>query len=198
VIGIYQDSLLGSYRFTQERIFHAKNGDEPANVLPEGEHGQLTQKYRGVISNFDILSQIILPMTLLRKNGFFEDGEDYNTSNNVLEINNGVYKRGQLEKKELGSSTKGILHRIFNDFGSMECSDFIDNLQNIVNEYMKTSSYSVGISISDSNTQLEITKIITEQKEQVQKIMEQVHLGLFDNERPQRTYRSLRPALIIR
>jgi DNA-directed RNA polymerase II subunit RPB1 len=66
----------------------------------------------------------------------------------------------------------------------MECSDFIDNLQNIVNEYMKTSSYSVGISdlISDSNTQLEITKIITEQKEQVQKIMEQVHLGLFDNE----------------
>jgi division protein CdvB (Snf7/Vps24/ESCRT-III family) len=49
---------------------------------------------------------------------------------------------------------------------------------------MKTSSYSVGISdlISDSNTQLEITKIITEQKEQVQKIMEQVHLGLFDNE----------------
>jgi DNA-directed RNA polymerase II subunit RPB1 len=122
-------------------------------------------------------------MTLLRKTGFFEDGEDYNTSNNV-QINNGVYKRGQLEKKELGSSTKGILHRIFNDFGSMECSDFIDNLQNIVNEYMKTSSYSVGISdlISDSNTQLEITKIITEQKEQVQKIMEQVHLGLFDNE----------------
>jgi DNA-directed RNA polymerase II subunit RPB1 len=98
-------------------------------------------------------------MTLLRKTGFFEDGEDYNTSNNV-EINNGVYKRGQLEKKELGSSTKGILHRIFNDFGSMECSDFIDNLQNIVNEYMKTSSYSVGISdlISDSNTQLEITR----------------------------------------
>jgi hypothetical protein len=51
----------------------------------------------------------------------------------------------------------------------MECSD---NLQNIVNEYMKTSSYSVGISdlISDSNTQLEITKIITEQKEQVQRL----------------------------
>jgi hypothetical protein len=57
-----------------------------------------------VISNFDILSQIIPPMTLLRKTGFFEDGEDYNTSNNV-QINNGVYKRGQLEKKELGSST---------------------------------------------------------------------------------------------
>jgi DNA-directed RNA polymerase II subunit RPB1 len=112
---------------------------------PKVNTDNLRKSIVGVISNFDILSQIIPPMTLL-KNRFFEDGEDYNTSNNVLEINNGVYKRGQLEKKELGSSTKGILHRIFNDFGEHGCSDFIDNLQNIVNEYMKTSSYSVGIS----------------------------------------------------
>lgn len=186
VIGIYQDSLLGSYRFTRKNVYFTPR--TAMNLLmsyPKVNTDNLRKSIvGGVISNFDILSQIIPPMTLLRKTGFFEDGEDYNTSNNVLEINNGVYKRGQLEKKELGSSTKGILHRIFNDFGSMECADFIDNLQNIVNEYMKTSSYSVGISdlISDSNTQLEITKIITEQKEQVQKIMEQVHLGVFENE----------------
>jgi hypothetical protein len=31
------------------------------------------------------------------KKPFFEDGEDYNTSNNVLEINNGVYKQGKKE-----------------------------------------------------------------------------------------------------
>ena len=44
------------------------------------------------------------------------------------------------------SGTKGILHRSFNDFGDKACSDFVDNLQNIVTEYMKTSAYNVGIS----------------------------------------------------
>ena len=68
------------------------------------------------------------------------------TSNNVLEIVKGEIKRGQIEKSVLGASTRGMIHRICNDFGNMASKDFIDDLQNIVTEYMKTSSYSVGIS----------------------------------------------------
>ena len=65
------------------------------------------------ITNFDILSQIMKPITLKNKTKLFDSNEDYETSNNIMEIKNGKYMRGQLEKSMLGSSTKGIIHRIF-------------------------------------------------------------------------------------
>ena len=94
-------------------------------------------------------------MTLVGKTNLFKDDEDYQTSSNVLEIRDGKYIRGQLEKKVIGSTTKGILHRICNDFGNMQSSNFVDDLQNIITEYMKSSSFSVGISdlIADKKTQ---------------------------------------------
>ena len=60
----------------------------------------------------------------------------------------------QIEKGVLGDGTKGLIQRIFNDYGDMASSDFIDNLQNIVTEFMKYNSYSVGISdlIADHQT----------------------------------------------
>jgi len=53
----------------------------------------------------------------------------------------------------LGGSN-GLLQRICNYFGNMASSDFVDDLQNVVTEYMKTSAFSVGISdlIADNST----------------------------------------------
>ena len=60
------------------------------------------------------------------------NSKNYKSSNNVLQITNGKYVKGNLEKGCLGSSTRGILHRIYNDFGSKACSNFIDDFQNII------------------------------------------------------------------
>ena len=78
---------------------------------------------------------------------------------------------------------KGIIHRIFNDYGHQKAAQFIDDLQNIITEYMTTSSYSVGISdlIADRKTQDSIATAITSQKQQVQSLIDQVHLGIFEN-----------------
>ena len=53
-------------------------------------------------------------------------------------------------------------------------SRFIDNLQNIVTEYMKYSAYSVGISdlIADEETNKQITKYYAKKKE-VQNLIDQ-------------------------
>ena len=40
-------------------------------------------------------------------------------------------------------NTKGLLQRICNNFGNMASAKFIDDLQNIITEYMKSSSVSV-------------------------------------------------------
>jgi DNA-directed RNA polymerase II subunit RPB1 len=141
------------------------------------------KKNNGKITNFDILSQILPAMTLKYKTKLYDEEEDFETSNNVLEIRDGKYIRGQMEKSVLGSTTKGILHRICNDFGNMQSSQFVDDLQNIITEYMKTSSFSVGISdlIADKKTQDNIIHAITTQKQEVKSIIEKVHLGIFEN-----------------
>ena len=137
IIGIYQDSLLGSYRFTRPELKFTPR--DAMNILMMFKHVDPTKLniVNGKITNYDILSQILPPMTLVGKTNLFKDDEDYQTSSNVLEIRDGKYIRGQLEKKVIGSTTKGILHRICNDFGNMQSSNFVDDLQNIITEYMK-------------------------------------------------------------
>ena len=181
IIGIFQDSLLGSYRFTRENIkFTAR---EAMNLLMAYNKVDVDKLPKNNISSFNILSQVLPPFTLKYKTKRFGDKEDYKTSNNVLDITNGVYSRGQLEKGVLGDGTNGLIHRICNDFGNKEAVNFVDNLQNIVTEYMKISGYSVGVSdlIANKATNDAISDIITKKKMEVKSLIDQTHLGIFEN-----------------
>ena len=114
---------------------------------------------------------------------FDDSTESYESSNHVIEIKNGEMARGQLDKDALGGKTMGFLQRIRNDFSSMECSNFIDNLQGVITEYMKTTGFSVGISdlIADKKTNDEIEDIIIKKKQEVSNMIDQIHLGIFEN-----------------
>ena len=183
IVGIFQDSLLGIYRLTRSNIkfdnktamnllMHLKNVDLKSINLTKPE-----------ISNFDILTQIIPNMTLKYKTKRFQDSEDYSNSNNVLEITNGKIVRGQIEKGVLGDGSKGLLQRIYNDYDNFRCSKFIDDLQNIVTEYMKISGFSVGISdlIADNDTNNRINETINKKILEVKNLIDETHLGIFEN-----------------
>jgi DNA-directed RNA polymerase beta' subunit len=187
IIGIYQDSMLGSYRFTREAINFTHK--EAMNLLmmfdrvnPVALIGGKTVNDR--ISNFEIMSQILPPLSIKVKNKQF-DGETENIaeSNNIVEIKDGHYLRGQMDKGILGSGTKGLIHRVCNSFGNMAAAKFIDDLQNIVTEYMKQSAFSVGISdlITSATTNAKIISIITDKKTDVKKLIDQVQVGIFEN-----------------
>jgi DNA-directed RNA polymerase beta' subunit len=183
IIGIYQDSLLGSYRITRPGVtFTPMQAMDLLMMFPR-VNAKALREAGNKVTSFDVLSQIMPPLTMVYKTKLYEDSEEYKTSNNVLEIRDGKYIRGQLEKSVLGSTTKGILHRVFNDFGCMACANFNDDLQNIVTEYMKSSSYSVGISdlIADKITQQKIINVISSQKAEVQSVIDKLHLGIFEN-----------------
>ena len=186
IIGIFQDSLLGAYRITREQVkFTPREAMNLLMALKKVNMNELQSLFdkKDSISSFELLSQIIPPMSLQYKTKHFGDDEDYKKSNNVLQIENGKYIRGQLEKGVLGSGTKGLLHRVYNDYGYVACADFVDNLQNIVTEYMKSSAYSVGISdlIADDATNVKIGDIITTKKKEVRNLIDQTHLGIFEN-----------------
>ena len=183
IIGIFQDSLLGTYRFTRDDINFSER--ETMNLLMNCKNINLDLLKKDNITSFDILSQILPPISLKYSTKHFkEDNEDYNKSNNVLEIVNGNIKRGQLEKSTLGSTTMGILHRICNDYGNMAASKFIDDLQGIVTDYMKTSSFSVGVSdlISNEETTVQIENIIINKQKEINDLINQTHLNVFEND----------------
>lgn len=183
IIGIYQDSLLGSYRFTRPNIKLTPRDVMNLLMMYSKVDVDAIRENQDSLTSFDVLSQILAPITLKYKTKLFEDDEDFNISNNVLEIRNGKYIRGQIEKSVLGSTTKGVIHRIFNDFGNIAASNFIDDLQNVITEYMKSSSFSVGISdlIANKKTQDSIIQIINEKKEEVLSVIDKIHLGIFEN-----------------
>ena len=183
IIGIFQDSLLGCYRFTRNDInftplqamnllVNIKDIDEKifTDMKKLNKQGkQIKQsKQNKTLSNFDLLSQI-LPALSIKNKG--------------VEIVNGEYKKGQINKGVLGSGTTGLIQRIFNDFGNAKSVEFIDNIQHIVNEYMKSSSYSVGISdlIADEQTNQKISDVITNKKKEVSNLIDETHLGIFEN-----------------
>ena len=183
IIGIFQDSLLGSYRFTRPNIKLTQRDAMNLLMMFSRVNTKAIRDAGNKLNSFDVLSQIMAPITLNYKTNLFGDNEEYATSNNVLEIRNGKYIRGQMEKSVLASTSKGILHRVFNDFGNMACANFIDDLQNVVTEYMKSSSYSVGVSdlVADKTTQNKIIQAVTKQQLEVQSLIDKVHLGIFEN-----------------
>jgi len=185
IIGVFQDSLIGSYLFTRENIRFTPR--EAMNLLAAYPRVNETAFKSGEdISNFDVLSQILPPLTLkYKKRQFGEKNpkEDYATSNNVVEIRNGRMMRGQIDKSVLGGGGVGLIQRVCNDFGNIAAADFIDGLQNIITEYMKSHAYSVGISdlIANKATNTQIADVITKKKTEVKNLIDQVHLGIFEN-----------------
>ena len=60
------------------------------------------------VSSFDVLSQMLPPISIHHKNKAFKDGEDKKTSNNIIEIKNGKWIRGQIDSGSLGAKSNGI------------------------------------------------------------------------------------------
>ena len=182
IIGIFQDSMLGSYQFTRQGVEFTPR--QAMNILMGYSNIDMKElRNKKKITNFDILSQITPPISLKYKTKLFDDAEDPNVSNNVLEIHNGKYIRGQADKGVFASGTKGILNRICNDFGNMACSNYIDDLQQVITEYMKTSAYSVGVSdlVSDRKTTESVLQVISSKMNEVAELTDKIHLGILEN-----------------
>jgi len=183
IIGIFQDSLLGSYRFTRPNVSFSPRDAMNLLMAHNGVNEGLFSTHAERITSFQILSQIMPSFTMKYKTKGFGENDDFATSPGVLEIVDGKYLRGQLDKDVLGGGSNGLITRTCNDFGNMAASDFIDNLQNIVTEYMKGSAYSVGISdlIANRSTNEQIAQSITAKKKEVKNLIDQTYLGIFEN-----------------
>ena len=202
IIGIFQDSLLATYRMTRPNI---KFDKRKAMNLSMNVHNLNLDIFKTDedINSFDILSQILPKISCKFGNNSYDgkiekkddEGNVITNSqgdivyiedkNNLIKIHNGKIKQGQIDKGVLGASSKGLIQTIYNDFGYKKAVSFIDNLQYLVTDYMKLSSYSVGISdlIADKETNDSISNKIKDKKTKVKELINKTHLGILRNEK---------------
>ncbi|RKO94715.1 hypothetical protein BDK51DRAFT_25294, partial [Blyttiomyces helicus] len=90
---------------------------------------------------------------------------------NVL-IDDGELLSGIICKKTVGASAGGIVHIIYNDYGSEAARDFMDNAAQVVNYWLLHHGFSVGLgdAIISPGTQKDIKDTIQKQCEKVSAI----------------------------
>ena len=185
VIGIVQDTLVGSYRITRENV--SFNRREFMNLMmwnrrfqgkveePEGSKDGI-----GRWSGQQVLSQLMPPINLKMKNDSYNDEKD---PKNEVEIIKGRILRGIFDKSIFSKPSKGIIHVTYNDYGPTDTVNLIDSMQNTVEQFLVYNGFSVGISdlIADDETNKKIEADIKSKKKEIEDIILQVHLDLFDN-----------------
>ena len=179
IIGIFQDSLLGSYLFTRNNIVFTRK--EAMNLIAKTSNPDLSI-FRDVEKNeftpHELISTILPGISLNYK----KDDEVKDPSNHI-EIKNGFMLSGQIDKVVYGKTGKGLIQRIYNDYSPLHCQYFIDDIQAIVTEYMKTTGFSVGMSdlIAGNDTIEKVKENILEKKNKVANLIDDIQQGIFEN-----------------
>ena len=174
VIGVVQDTLVGSYRLTRQHVKF--NRREFMNLM------MWNKNFEGVVpspkddarwTGHQVLSQLMPPINM----------EMNNSSKKKVVIREGEVKEGQFDKSVFSKASKGIIHMTFNDYGSKRAVNFIDSMQNTIEQFLVYNGFSVGISdlIADSTTKGEMNVKIQEKKSDVETILLSLHQDLFDN-----------------
>jgi DNA-directed RNA polymerase beta' subunit len=174
IIGVVQDTLVGSYRLTRPNVNF--NRREFMNLMMWNKRFDGTvpsPKEASRWTGHQVLSQLLPPINM----------EMMNSSKKKVIIHEGEVKEGQFDKSVFSKASKGIIHMTFNDYGSKQTVDFIDAMQNTIEQSLVYNGFSVGISdlIADSSTKAEMNVKIQEKKSDVETILLNIHQDLFDN-----------------
>jgi len=102
---------------------------------------------------------------------------------NIVKITNGVIEQGTFDKDMFTKTSVGMIHTICNDLGIERAKDFIDDLQKIITYFILNEGFSVGISdmIPDKETTDKMKDIIGKKKGEIDEIMQEIHLNIFEN-----------------
>ena len=174
IIGVVQDTLVGSYRLTRDHVKF--NRREFMNLMMWNKrfNGSIPEpKVGGKWSGHQILTELMPPINM----------EMMNSSKKKVVIRNGDVLEGQFDKSVFSKASKGIIHMTYNDYGSKETVDLLDAMQSTIEQFLIYNGFSVGISdlIADSATKDEMNVKIEEKKSEVESILLNIHQDLFDN-----------------
>ena len=102
----------------------------------------------------------------------YDNVPDKDKFKNVVNIDNNQYKNGILDKNIIGNKSQGLVHIINNDLGYKKAQNFLDNIQNLITNWLITYGFSVGISdlMANKIAQKNMDEIIKDKKKKLLKL----------------------------
>ena len=188
IIGIVQDSLLGSYRITDNNTFVNKkefmnlmmgNKNYDGNLpIPKIQDNDI-YKWSGK----QVISQILPRVNVSMGGKNYDDDKDSKESETYIKIIDGELVQGKWDKDIFTKTSRGLVHVIFNDYGYKKAEEFLNTTQACVTDYILMSGFSVGISdlVVNNKIKEEVKESIQKQKEKVFEVMNHVHMDIFEN-----------------
>ena len=185
VIGIVQDTLVGSYRITRSHVNF--NRREFMNMM------MWNRRFEGVVptgekevegqarwSGQQVISQLLPPINMEMGNGLYKESK---VEDNFVRIREGHIQQGIFDKDIFSKPSKGIIHTTYKDYGPKDTVNFIDSMQNTIEQFLVYNGFSVGISdlIADEETRKEMEEVIKKRKVAIENTLLQIHMDLFDN-----------------
>lgn len=184
LIGVYQDTLVGSYRLTRPGVNFTKREFMNLMMWNKRFDGAMpaprdNSRYTGQ----QILSALLPSVNIEMGNKAYDGEKDSKDSLNFVKIIQGDIKHGIIDDDIYMKPGKGIIHTTYNDYGPKETAQLLDALQSTVESFLVMNGFSVGISdlVADEDTKKNIDQVIQEQKKQVENLTLQVHTDLFEN-----------------
>ena len=185
VIKVVQDSLLGTHRITKQGDTFTKH--EFMNLM------MWNKRFTGTLPSSEIVSgaprwtgqkvvSTLLPSMNMDLNNKYYDDEP--TDLNKVKIREGMIQGNSIVDDDVLNKTGvGIVHTTFNDFGPQAAVELIDSLQSTIESYLVMSGFSVGLSdlVADEQTLTRMNEIVQQRKKEIDEIVLQVHMDLFDN-----------------
>jgi len=189
VIGLVQDTLLACSIFSRRDCFMEK--DVVMNLL------MWLPKFDGKIPIPAILAPIELwtgkqLFSLLLQSNPINLHKYSNTrpkkvkepawmspSDTEVLVEQGEIVSGILDKNCLARSEGGIIHLLWNEYGSEAAKNFLGQAQQLINNWLVARGYTIGIgdTIADDNTVNNIHDIINQAKTQVNELILSLHQG---------------------
>ncbi len=169
VIGIIQDSLLSSCKMTRRNSFVSKKvllnimtiiGYTDSIPTPAIIH-----KGVEMWTGKQVLSMII-PHGV-----FFNNIRDpMNKHDSGVLIRGGKILSGSFDKSVIGKSNGGLIHVLFNDFGTEVTKNFLNQIQKISNYWIKHHGFTIGIgdAMPNKDTIQKVSDILDKMKNKIE------------------------------
>jgi DNA-directed RNA polymerase II subunit RPB1 len=175
LIGVFQDSCVGSYRLTRPGVEFTKREFMNLMMRVKRFDGTLPEA-RGTNGRYtgqQVISQLLPSLNLRMKN----------KSDGLVVIEQGDIKEGTLDSDVYMKSGKGIVHVTYNDYGPKDTVALLDALQRVVEDSLVLKGFSVGISdlVADEDTKRKMDESIRTQKQLIEQVQLQLHTDLFEN-----------------
>jgi DNA-directed RNA polymerase II subunit RPB1 len=166
IISVFQDTQTGIYRLSQPEVLIPEH--IAMNILSRMKKPLSTYiRQNKNLSGQDVISSALPAIDFAGK----------------VSVKNGKLVKGILNKGAFASTTEGLVHMIYSDFGPDRAGQFINDIQNIVTKYNLFTGFSVGPSDLATNKETDdvIKRTLADGRQKVSDILSDVHAGKFLN-----------------